>query len=227
MAIVLKRENQVIKIDSNQIVGVIGNNYQEFLSLLSGKDIYIINLVNRFQTNSVIDEIKNNYHGNQNLSSIIPFLLKELSLPQSFIDKKINELSHSEKRLLKYLIMLVTNRKIIVIDEPFIDLDSYNKKIIVTLFQKIVRMSKKTIIIGSSNINNIYTYCKKVLILYEDKSFYGDVKKLLTNKKYLDQFHLDIPDLVKFVLLARQKKINIRFSVDIRDLIKDVYRNAS
>ena len=40
-------------------------------------------------------------------------------------------------------------------------------------------------------------------------------------------FNVNIPEIVRFVELVRSnKKINLDFSNDIRDLIKDVYKNV-
>ena len=36
-----------------------------------------------------------------------------------------------------------------------------------------------------------------------------------------------MPNIVEFVKLAKNKKIKLKYSHDIRDLIKDVYRNVS
>ena len=121
--------------------------------------------------------------------------------------------------------MVLSNKKIIVIDEPFMDLDYDNKKRIVLLFNKLIK-EKKTIIIGSMNSNVIYPLCKKVLFINNSDYYYDDITSF-KNKRLLKKYCVSVPNLVKFVELAKDKKVKLKYSQDIRDLIKDVYRNVS
>ena len=84
----------------------------------------------------------------------------------------------------------------------------------------------KTIIIGSHDSNIIYSLCKKVILVDNYDLYYDDIK-ILINEKVISKYHLDMPNIIKFINLAKKKNITIPFSKDIRDLIKDVYRNVS
>ena len=121
--------------------------------------------------------------------------------------------------------MLLSDKNIIVIDEPFMDLDYQNKRKIMVLLNRLVK-NNKTVIMGSSNSNIIYSLCKKVLLINNGNHYYGDIS-ILENKKILAKYHIIVPDLVKFTWLVHDKNIKLNFSKDIRDLIKDVYRNVS
>ena len=54
---------------------------------------------------------------------------------------------------------------------------------------------------------------------------YG-ITKTIFNEEELSKFKIKVPDLVKFSDLVRKKNINIGYFRDIRDLIKDMYRNV-
>ena len=220
MAIVFhSKEYSDITIDSHKLIGVMGN-YQDFFKSMEKDNIcYLGNeIVSSKQTiyqvinGSTIDE------------KILNKIIKDLDLKEGFLNKKINDLSHSERKVFRYLQMLITNANIIVIDEPFLDLDSIMKKKIISIFNQLVRT--KTIIIGSSDSDIIYSLCKKVLLLGNSKYLYDDVS-VLTNKSVLKRFHLLMPEIVKFVRLANDKKIKLPYVKDIRDLIKDVYKHVS
>lgn len=219
MAIILHSEKyNDIKVDSKIIIGITGYEYDKFLKGIVGEDTYYIG--NEFINNSamvsgVIDRISD--------KKIDEYLL-DLGLEKDFLGKYIKELSHSEQKLLKYLQMLTLNPEVIIIDEPYQDLDFESKKKITALIKKLVK--KKTIIIGSSDTNIIYTECKKVLLLGKDKYLYDDVS-ILSNKNVLKWYHVDMPQILEFIRLAKDKKINLPYSKDVRDLIKDVYRNVS
>jgi ABC-type multidrug transport system ATPase subunit len=152
-------------------------------------------------------------------------IIKDYELDKDFLNKQVYELSHSELKLLKYFMLINSNKKIIVIDEPFIDLDYQNKKKIIVLLKNMVK-ANRTIIIGSNDSNIIYSLCKKILLINDKDSYYGDINSL-EKKKILDKYNILEPDIVEFVNLVKKKKIKLKYSNDIRDLIKDVYRNVS
>lgn len=218
MAIILKNNKYDLSIDSNTIIGVMGNNYDKFLSSLASHDIYYLDKKVSVSNKKVysllnIDDSKTSK------------VLKEYKIDDEFLNKRIKHLSHSEQKLLKYILLVISDKKVNVIDEPFMDLDYSNKKKVVLLINKLIK-EKKTVIIGSVNSNIIYSLCKKVLFINENDTYYGKIDSF-QNQDLLKKYHIEIPDLVKFVSLAKDKRIKLKYTYDIRDLIKDVYRNVS
>ncbi len=213
---------QDIKIDSQMIIGVMGSDYQLFLKSLRRDQVFYIE--NNIDTSDSTVQCKLDSLNIKYSEELLMAYLNDLHLAKDFLKKKVNELSHSEQKILKYLLCLVSNASIIVVDEPFLDLDFPNKKMIISIFNRLVRY--KTIIIGSSDSNIIYAICKKVLLLGKEKYYYGDVL-ILSNKNILKQYHLVMPQIVEFIRYAQEKKVHLPYSKDIRDLIKDVYRHVS
>ncbi len=122
--------------------------------------------------------------------------------------------------------MLIENKRIMIIINPFINLDYSNKKKIIYLLKKIMKESNKTIIIGSNKSDEIYSICDKILLIKDNKWLYQDTIDVFSDKKILDEFNIEETDIIKFVRLAREKKINLNYTSDIRDLIKEVYKNV-
>ena len=210
MAITLKSEKyNSVTIDSNIIIGVLGEDYQYFLKSLTG-NVYHINNSNTIENTSINENFKEYF----NLLNI-----------ESILKKNSKDLSHSEKRILKYFMMCKSNNRLLIIDEPYLDLDYREIKIINNLLKKLVKLGK-TIIIASSDINVIYSLCKKVIIIDNDNLYYSNIE-CLNNVKVLKKYNLDVPNIVEFIELAKKKNVKIPYSKDIRDLIKDVYRNVS
>ena len=217
MAIVLKNNTYHITIDSHTIIGIMGNNYDEFLASLEGDSVFYLDKrtsVSQKVVGSLIDITD---------EKVINFM-KDFNLENDFINRRIANLSHSELKLLKYLLLVLSNKKIIVIDEPFMDLDYQNRKKIKVLINKLIKDSK-TVIIGSNNSNIIYALCKKILLIDGSNYHYDDIEVFKDNV-ILDKYHIMMPDIVTFVSLARTKQISLNYVHDIRDLIKDVYRNV-
>lgn len=213
MAIVLKNSKYDIKLESNVIIGVMGKYYERFLKSLKGSDVFYLDK----------DIIINYDKVSDLLNNIDISLLEEFNLNKDFLDKRIVYLSHSEQRLLKYILLVTSDKKLIVIDEPFMDLDLENKKKITLLLNRLKK--EKTIIMGSIDSNIIYSVCKKIIFINNNEYYYGNVNDF-SDKDLLKKYHITMPDIVKFILLANNKNKKIRYSKDIRDLIKDVYRNV-
>ncbi len=206
MAITLKcKKYHDIIIDSKVIIGICGKNYEQFLNMIKGDNVYYIDKKELLITSKDLEDIKTD-------------LLN--------IEKKsIKELSNSDKRLLKYYYMLNSKASIILIDEPYLDLDTDNIKKVNNLLKRLVKEGK-TIITGSNNSNVIYSLCKKVLLVNSSDLYYGDIS-VLTNKKILSKYSINEPDIITFINEVHKKNINLSYTSDIRDLIKDVYRNVS
>ena len=219
MAIVFHSEKyNDIKVDSHKLIGVMGD-YHEFFKSLERSNICYLD-------NKLINSRKSVYvaiDGANIKESILNKAINDLELDDSFLDKKLCNLSHSENKLFKYLQMITTNSNIIVIDEPFQDLDYKKKKKMISIFNQLSKT--KTIIIGSCSSDIIYSLCKKVLLL--GKNYLYDDVSVLSNKSILKRFHILMPEIVEFVRIANDKKVKLPYVKDIRDLIKDVYKNVS
>ena len=221
MGLILKGNNYNIKIDSNKIIGVMGKDYDRFLVSINGSNISYIGKLDSFYTNSVYEEI-NIYEKDDH---VINNYLDKFMLNSDFLNKKISDLSSGERHLLRYLIGFIVDKNIIVIDEPFMDLDYDLKKRITYLLKDMVN-NNKTVIIGSFSSDIIYSIASYVLLISDNNYFYGDITSVFTNTDILSRYNIKVPKIVQFVDLVRDKNIIIDYSTDIRDLIKDVYRNV-
>ena len=152
-------------------------------------------------------------------------VLDAFSLPYSFLDKDISELTKGEKRLLSYLRVLIYNPKVLIIDEPFKNLDYKFEKIVINYLRELKNKYNKTIIIASNNSNIIYENTNKTIIV-GDEVVHNDTIKLFSDDEILKKYDLYIPNLVMFSKLAEQKDKKIKYYQDIRELMKDVYRNV-
>lgn len=241
--------NLIVTLNDNHIIGIMGRNYQELLYLIGSDKVLTNNILYNnlnigdrksnyigyidknfdFYTSYVYDELLlylNRYSGKvKNHRNRFMKILDMFSLDESFLDKKISDLSSGEMKLLKYLIVLVYNPNVIVIDEPFLYLDYHYKKVIKKVLYDLKTKYHKTIIVGSSDSNIIYSLCDISLLVNRDNHLYG-ITKSIFNEEELKKFNIKVPDLVRFTDLVKKKGVNIGYFQDIRDLIKDVYRNV-
>ena len=221
--------NTKFKTNKPLIIGVVGN-YLSFLSDLSNnKNVGYIKKNEYYFTNYVYDELLlslNKYEKElKDADKRIKKVIKVFDLSEDFLDKEISILSKGEKRLLSYLRVFIYNPKIILIDEPLKNLDYKYEKMVLNYLRELKNKYNKTIIIASNNVNVIYENTDKTLII-SDEPLFDDTKDIFTDDDILKKYKLYVPNLVMFVKKAKKKDKSINYYTDIRDLMKDVYRNV-
>lgn len=248
-----KKQNINITIDSNTIIGITGDNYEEFLN--------IFNFINKF-TNVIVDKVKLNsknvlYYNNrivyiksiENNMSIKEYMLylmsnynleikdvnkkivdslKIVGLKNIDIDMSIKDLSTSEKTLLLLAASLIFNPEVIILNNPYFGLDNKMIKRTNILFNKLVDQYNKTIIIGSNDSNELYKYTKEMIFIKNDNVIrYDKTINVYKDIDFLNNNNYDIPLSVTFTSkVNNKKKVNLNYLQDIRDIIKDIYKHA-
>ena len=154
--------------------------------------------------------------------------LKIVGLNSKYLTRNISSLSSSEKKLLELATVLLINPKILLLDEPFINMDNKNEKKLARLLDQLNDRFNINVVIASSDSSILYKYTKKVILLKDNKVFIeGDTKEVYSNVELLKKNNFDIPEIVEFVYLAKNKKnVKIDYHRDIRDLIKDIYKHV-
>ena len=119
---------------------------------------------------------------------------------EKFKNKKIKELSKGNQQKVQFIIAILNDPKLLILDEPFSGLDPFN----VELFKEEIKAlaSKGSMIIFSSHrMEHVELFCKKLVVLMHGKSVLeGDLKKI--KEAY------------------RKKNIIIKGDVDIEEISK-------
>lgn len=154
--------------------------------------------------------------------------LRIVGLDKSILKRNIATISSSEKKLLTYAISLLSNPEVLIIEEPFRYLDLKNTKKILLILRKIKDQYNKIIIFVSNDINKIYQYTDYITIYDKaNKIIQGEIKEVFQNVKKLNEYKVELPELIKFTDTVRtNKNIKIDYHKDIRDLIKDIYKHV-
>jgi len=144
-----------------------------------------------------------------------------------FLNTKISDLSSGQINLLQVAAALVLNAKFLIFEDIFYTFDKKTKNSLIKLFVMMKKKYKKTIVIFSDDVNFLSSFTDNYLViknnsilLKHDKFlFYDNYDSLLEN-------NVEVPNIVLFnkkVFDAKKIKLHRRF--DVKDLMKDVYRN--
>ena len=131
-------------------------------------------------------------------------IMKMLEIGDNVLDKNTYELSESE--LSKVLVgsVLLCNPSTIILDDMLYSFDYRTKERILKLFIKLKKFFKKTIILISSNIDDLYEYIDEIIIIDEgkvllkgEKSIIYDNYDLLIKKNISNLFSI-LTDIIYF-----------------------------
>ena len=230
MALVFKNiniSNQDLVLDSKLIIGVMGSYSKTFIQRIKGQSIGFLN--DKLTNGTGLEILKKNFDEKKythSFSDVIKTIINEFEFNYESLLENIKDLSDSERQIFKYVLLFMKNPKIIVLEEPFLYLDSYYKKKIIAILNHVHYKTNKTILICSNDSDIIYSLCKKVLFIKANEFIYDYKEKIMNNDLLLQNYGIIKPQLCEFVSLAKNKGINLDYVTDVRDLIKDVYRNV-
>lgn len=137
-------------------------------------------------------------------------------------------LSNSNKYKLLLALALINNSKNYVIVYPDIYFDDYNMNIMLRILKKISREFKKNIYIISNDFDLLYRECDYLIIYSKNNIIYNKNRKdLYKEKDKLLNNNYELPKILQFVYLVESKqKIKLEPTFDIKELMKDIYRNV-
>lgn len=215
-----------IQITENKIVAVTADNnlyidnlYHELKKIYNFNDI---DDINDFYMNSTIDYLtelidkkKENYE--TRLEEV--FLMVDLD--DTLLDRKLSSLSDSELIKVEFAKILLLNPKIIFIKNIFTRLDMKNRNKFFKILIKLKKYYNKTIFIFSSEINSIYEFIDDIIYINSEEEYtYSNKFDLYENNKNLK----NIPDIIYFTNLMKNKYHNMKYTDSINELIKELYR---
>ena len=146
-------------------------------------------------------------------------LLRKFNLIEKS-DKKIIELTSSEKQLLTILDRLFEGKNLLIFDHPWTMGDPLFIQNLMDYVKNFCSAHNISAIIASNNINELKYLCDKVGILINGK--------LEVNNEAIDQFIKQIPNLFPFKPLDIPEASNSEFLIQLKDIfIKNNFKHLT
>lgn len=154
--------------------------------------------------------------------------LKIVGLDESYLERTLQTLSQSEKKILQYALSLISNPELIIIEEPFKFLDNKNEKKIFMLLQRLKEQFNINIILLSNDQNVLHKYTDNMIFIKNNEVILeGPTNEVYQRVDFLKKNKFIIPEIIEFTYLAKKKKsVKIDYHKDIRDIIKDIYKHV-
>ncbi len=157
-------------------------------------------------------------------------LLEKFSISE-YKNKKIKELSKGNQQKIQFIMAILNDPKLLILDEPFSGLDPFN----VELFkEEILNMASKgsMIIFSSHRMEHVELFCKKLVVLMHGSSvlegYLKDIKENYQKKNILINGDVDIKELEKVKgVLSIKKENDYIVQISNKDVVSSVFKKIS
>lgn len=144
-----------------------------------------------------------------------------LDLDKEFLNKKIDDLSMCEYKLMLLIMVIEEEPKLIVLNYFDVGFNGKFKRKIIKLI-KLIRASLGINFVVISNdvvfVNKVVKHvvvCNKKIIKFQGKVLDA-----------IKEGYIEEPPIYDFIKLANDKGANLEYTLDSKDLLKDIYRSV-
>jgi len=144
-------------------------------------------------------------------------VIKHVGLDESYLERSPFNLSGGEKKRVSIAGILAMEPDILVLDEPTSGLDPKGRDALLELFTDIHEKLNKTVLIITHDMNVVYKYSSRVIVLSEGKLvFDGKPSKLFIDKN-IEDWNLDLPDIIE-ITKKLENKLDMKFNSSPRNV---------
>lgn len=214
----LKLEDVVIKRTSH-----ISN-----VNLLRKKVGFVKSGIDNSLVKTVKEEIKKtmkNYgYKTNNVTKHVVDSLRIVGLNEDYLDRDCETLSYTEKKKVSLACAMSYNPEVIIVENFEKGLIFREKEYFRKLFLKLKNKFKKTIIIIGNDLPFLFDIVDKIYVINKGKLVIsGDKDTFYDDKLYK---YVEMPKIVEFTKYVHESGHNILEYTDIKELIKEIYRNV-
>lgn len=209
---IIKRSSHVDNVNAiRRNIGFVYSNYNKlFLEVSVLKEISNIMNNYNYKTDNVVKHVVQS--------------LRIVGLDESFLDRDPNELSRVEKKKVELASVISYNPEVLVLDNFDIGLSYREKEYFRKLFLKLKNKYNKTIILISNNAEFLFDIVDDVHLIYNGKLVLSEGKDIFYNSNLYR--YVNIPKIIEFTKYVEMNGYDIKKCTDIKELIKELYRNV-
>ena len=230
MEIVLRNkfseEASDIDLESGVITSLQSNDVKTIVkNLVKDYDFVSVDNYNPYFLGLTIDEELHLYC-HEYSRELLMVLLEVFELDNSFIERKINTLSYTEKIYLNIIRNLLNGGNKVIFVDLFKYLDYKNQKKLILLLNYL-KEKDYYIIITSYNVDHLYKISDMSIVWYKQMIDYGPTLDVYKEVGLFIKNRIPAPTLAKITYKAKKdKNVKLFYSRDVRDIMKDIYKHV-
>lgn len=174
---------------------------------------------------SEIEKVMKNYeYRPKNVSKHIVDSLKMVGLSADYLNLNPEDLSTTEQNKVLLACVLSYNPQILILDYFFKGMSYKDKEYFKKIFLKMKNKFDKTIIVLDNDISNTFDFVEKNYIIDYGKLKISGGREIYYNDNLYK--YTKVPPIVDFIKYVKKQGHNISEYTDIKELIKELYRNV-
>jgi energy-coupling factor transport system ATP-binding protein len=139
-------------------------------------------------------------------------MLKVVGLDESYLQRSPFSLSGGEKKRVSIAGILAMEPNILILDEPTSGLDPQGRDDLLKVFYDIHTRLKKTVIIITHDMNTVYQYANRVIVMQQGECVFDGAPMALFTTENVKKWQLDAPDIIK---LAQALEVHFAQKMDV------------
>lgn len=161
---------------------------------------------------------------NKNIKNKVIKALKMVGLDETYVNRSPFSLNGGEKRRVAIASVLISNPKLLIMDEPTIGLDNNSKKRLMKLLRNLKTKYLKTIIIVTHDVDMLYEIVDNVIVLNNGKLVKeGDKLTVFSNVNELDNNNTPVPNVIRTEKIIYDKTgIDLGYQPNLNALIRAI-----
>lgn len=161
---------------------------------------------------------------NKNIKNKVIKVLKMVGLDESYLNRSPFSLNGGEKRRVAIASVLISNPKLLIMDEPTIGLDNNSKKRLMKLLINLKKMHSKTIIIVTHDVDMLYEITDNIVVLNDGRVIKeGDKLSVFSDVELLDKNNTPVPNIVRLEKMICDKTgIDLGYRPDMNSLVRSI-----
>ena len=138
-------------------------------------------------------------------------VIKHVGLTEDYLERSPFNLSGGEQKRVSIAGILAMEPDILVLDEPTSGLDPKGRDALLELFTNIHKELNKTIIIITHDMNTVYKYASRVLVMHDSELVFDGKPNTLFMENNIMKWNLDLPDIIE-ITNQLEEKLAIKFT---------------
>jgi len=168
--------------------------------------------------------MKNFGYKASNVTKHVVDSLKIVGISEDYLDRDPNTLSYTEKKKLKLASAMSYNPSVLVLEDFDKGLLFKEREYFRKLFLKLKNKFNKTIILITKDLTAMFDLVDKMHVINKGKLVISGGKEIFYDDKLYK--YVEMPKIVEFTKYAQECGHNILEYTDIKELIKELYRNV-
>ncbi len=208
---IVKRTSHISNVNElRKKIGFVYNTNEEFI----GKTV----------KEEIKQTMKNFGYKASNVTKHVVDSLKIVGIGEEYLDRDPNTLSYTEKKKIMLASAMSYNPSVLILEDFDKGLLFKEREYFRKLFLKLKNKFNKTIILLTKDLSAMFDLVDKIHVINKGKLVISGGKEIFYDNKLYK--YVEMPKIVEFTKYAQECGHNILEYTDIKELIKELYRNV-